>query len=107
MSEESEPEPQITLPDSMNFEELSPYDARILKHLYENPGDYGQNIAKASGRIHSSNFTYRIKKLEEWDLVTREEDGRTTHNYLTDNGKYLAKRFKEIIECIEDGENDE
>lgn len=86
----------------MKLEEMSTYDAQILAYLVDHPGAPGTDIVKSLDKAHHSSFINRIKRLQDEGLVGRDKQGRKKLNYLTEDGKYLAKRYKEIIEFLED-----
>ena len=79
-----------------------PY-ARILAHLYRNPGASQKDLSEHTQKTYAA-ISQTVKEMLREDFVRREtdsEDQRYAKLYLTDKGQDYALRMREEIDKAE------
>jgi len=81
---------------------LSEYDlsepiADILGRIYDNPG-ITQNELSKKLLVTKGNIAQLVKKMENCNLIYRDQKGRTKHLYLTDEGEETYLKLIDFLQ---------
>lgn len=83
-------------------EKLSEYHlsepiADILGRIYDHPG-ITQNELSEKLLVTKGNIAQLVKKMEACDLIYREQNGRTKHLYLTEEGEETHLKVTDFLQ---------
>jgi DNA-binding MarR family transcriptional regulator len=81
----------------LNEFELSEPIADILGRIYDSPG-ITQNELSVKLLVTKGNIAQLVKKMENCELIYREQNGRTKHLYLTDEGE---KTYLKLLDFLQ------
>lgn len=84
-------------------EKLSEYNlsepiADILGRIYDHPGITQKELSEKL-LVTKGNIAQLVKKMENCGLIYREQNGRTKHLYLTDEGEETYLKVTDFLQC--------
>lgn len=83
--------------DKLSEFDLSEPIADILGRIYDHPG-ITQNELSEKLLVTKGNIAQLVKKMENCDLIYREQKGRTKQLYLTDEGEETYLKVTDFLQ---------